>query len=74
MLNRARELARSGRHPDHKSIIAELETVDGLADASARLQGVRSQLDLLCALAQLRPPSDLPGRKRPENDGRREQQ
>ena len=74
VLNLARDLAPSGRHADHRSIIAQLQTSEGLADASDRLQGIRSQLDMLCALAQPKPPSVIPGRKRPENDGRAEQQ
>jgi hypothetical protein len=52
VLNRARDLARSGQHPDHKSIIAHLEPMEGFAEAGDRLRDIRGQLDRLCALAQ----------------------
>jgi len=63
VLNRARALARSGQHPDHKSILAELEPMEGFAETLDRLQLIRSQLDRLCTLAQSgRPRIDIPGR------------
>ncbi len=52
LLNRARDLARSGRYADHKSIFAELEAIDDFADAWGRVEEFRSQLDRICALAQ----------------------
>ena len=54
LLNRARELARTGRHADHRSIITHLETVEGFADAGGQV-GHRAfilQLDRLCAMAR----------------------
>jgi hypothetical protein len=54
LLNRARQLARSGGHADHRTIFAQLEMMDGFADARARLGDFRSQLDRICALAQSR--------------------
>ena len=57
VLDIARNLARSGRYSDHKSIFAHLETLDDFADARDRLQILRSQLDHLCAMAH-------PGRAR----------
>jgi hypothetical protein len=47
VMNRAREFARSGQHPDHKSILAELETMEGFAETLDRLRLIRSQLDRL---------------------------
>jgi hypothetical protein len=38
LLNRARDLARSGRYADHRSIFAELETIDDFADAWGRVR------------------------------------
>ena len=54
VLNLARDLARSGQHQTHHSILAELEIVEGFADAYGRLtdQVISSQLDRLCAMAQ----------------------
>jgi hypothetical protein len=52
LLNRARDLARSGRYADHRSIFAELETLGDFADAWGRVEAFRSQLDRICALAQ----------------------
>ena len=54
LLNLARELARSGQHPSHRSIITQLETLDGFEEARGRLQetAFRLQLDRLCALAR----------------------
>jgi hypothetical protein len=54
VLNLARVLARSGQHQTHRSILAELEIVEGFAEAYGRLtdQVISSQLDRLCAMAQ----------------------
>ena len=52
LLNRARELARTGRHPDHRSILAQLEVVEGFADAAKEIAPIRLQLDRLCAMKQ----------------------
>jgi len=63
LLDTARDLARSGQHPDHRSIFAHLEALDGFADARDRLQILRSQLDRLCAMAQSgRARMGIPGR------------
>jgi hypothetical protein len=63
VLDAARDLARSGQHLNHKSIIAELEFMEGFAEAGDRLRIIRSQLDHLCALAQSeRPRIAIPGR------------
>jgi hypothetical protein len=69
LLDAARYLARSGCHTDHRSIFAQIETMDGFSDARDRLQVIRSQIDHLCALAKPgRARIDIPGRQRPEND------
>ncbi len=62
LLDRARELARSGRHADHKSIVAELKRVEGFAIAQARFQeyAFLAQLDRMCRLAR---DSDTPSRE-----------
>ena len=54
LLNLARELARSGQHSNYRSIIAQLESLDGFEEARGRLQetAFRLQLDRLCALAR----------------------
>jgi hypothetical protein len=54
LLNQARELARTGAHADHKSILPCLETQEGFAEARSRLEDrtFQAQLDRLCALAQ----------------------
>ena len=59
VLDRARELARSGRHADHKSIIAELEQMEGFARAQARFQefAFLAQLDRMCKMARGLPAS-----------------
>jgi hypothetical protein len=64
-LNHARDLARSGQHPDHKSIIAQLEATEGFAEVRGWLEGsaMRLQLDRLCALGLTGPARiDIPGR------------
>jgi hypothetical protein len=50
LLNRARELARTGRYSDHKSILTQLETVEGFPEAAKELQPIQLQLDRLCAM------------------------
>ncbi len=52
LLNRARELARTGRHQDHKSIVAQLEAVEGFPEATKQIESIRLQLDRLCAMAR----------------------
>ncbi len=52
LLNRARELARTGRHQDHKSIVAQLEAVEGFAEATKQIELIRFQIDRLCAVAR----------------------
>ena len=52
LLNRARELARSGQHTDHTSIITHLETLEGFTDARERLATIRGQLNRLCAMVR----------------------
>lgn len=49
----ARNLARSGQHEDHQSIVASLE-VAGVAEARRCLteRPIRAQLDKLCTMAQ----------------------
>ena len=70
VLEAARALARSGGYPDHRSIFAHLETLDGFADARDGLQIIRSQLDHLCGMAQSgRGQIGIPGRGRPDNNG-----
>jgi hypothetical protein len=54
VLKIARDLARSGQHENHHSIFAELEIVEGFADARRCLTDrvISAQLDRLCAMAQ----------------------
>jgi hypothetical protein len=54
VLKVARDLARSGQHENHHSIFAELEMVEGFADARRCLTDrvISAQLDRLCAMAQ----------------------
>ena len=54
LLNHARQLARSGAHPDHTSILRHLESLEGFSDARSRLEdrAFRTQLDRVCALAR----------------------
>ena len=54
VLNYARDLARSGTHADHKSIIPHLEVLEEFAAVRNRVdeRAFRGQLDRLCALAQ----------------------
>jgi hypothetical protein len=65
LLDVARDLARSGQHPDHTSVIAELEVMEGFAEARGWFEGsaMRLQLNRLCAVAQTKPARiDIPGR------------
>jgi len=65
LLDVARDLARSGQHPDHRSVIVELEAMEGFAEARGWFEGsaMRLQLNRLCAVAQTRPSRiDIPGR------------
>jgi hypothetical protein len=54
VLSLARKLARTGHYSSHNNIIAELEVVEGFAEARRALtEGpIRAQLDKLCTLAQ----------------------
>ncbi len=54
LLGHARELARSGRHADHRSIVAEIEQMEGFALAQARFQeyAFLAQLDRMCRMAR----------------------
>jgi len=47
VLDAARDLARSGQYPDHKSILMHLEPMEGFAEAGERLRDIRGQLDRL---------------------------
>ncbi len=62
LLDHARELARSGRHVDHRSIVAELREVEGFALAQARFQeyAFLAQLDRMCRIAR---ESQTPGQE-----------
>jgi hypothetical protein len=65
LLDVARDLARSGQHPDHKSVIEQLEATEDFAEVSGWLESpaMRLQLNRLCAVAQARPSRiDIPGR------------
>jgi hypothetical protein len=53
VLNIARDLARSGQHPNYESIVAQMESLDVMVRDG--LQDIRSQLNRLCALAQIGP-------------------
>ena len=54
ILERARELARSGQYSGSESIVAELQGEGGFELARARLEEpeVREQLDRLCDVAR----------------------
>ena len=68
VLKIARDLARSGQHPNHKSIIEQMEPLNIVARYG--LQDIRLQLDPLCALAQVeRSRIDIPGRNQPTASG-----
>ena len=50
LLSIARELARSGQHSNYRSIIAQLESLDGFEEARGRRQvtAFRLHLDRVC--------------------------
>jgi hypothetical protein len=54
VMEQARNLARSGAHTDHTTIVPCLEAVEGFAEARAQVEdrSFKAQLDRLCALAQ----------------------
>ena len=54
VLRHARELARTGRHAGHETILRELEATDGfeLARRWFEDRGLRTQLDRLCTMAR----------------------
>ncbi len=62
LLDHAREMARSGQHADHKSIIAVIEQMDGFALARTRFQeyAFLAQLDRMCRIAR---DSQTPGQE-----------
>jgi hypothetical protein len=53
IVEQARQLARSGQHKDHTSILPLLALMDGYEAARQRLEerAVRAQLDQLCIRA-----------------------
>jgi hypothetical protein len=53
VLRRAQELARSGQHADHTTIVPLLEQMEGFEFARERFEDhdLRAQLDQLCRLA-----------------------
>ena len=57
LLEHARELARTGAHADHRSILPRLEALDGFSEARSRLEDrvFCAQLDGICA--KVREPS-----------------
>jgi hypothetical protein len=67
VLRRARDLARSGHHADHTTIIAQLGPVD--ANTLKALLVIRGQLNHLCALARSGAVRfDIPGRNQPATE------
>ena len=59
VLGLARDLARSGQHENHHSILPELVAVEGFAAAHRCLtaRAISAQLDRLCAIAQASAPA-----------------
>jgi hypothetical protein len=53
ILRLARDLARSGQHQSHRSIVEELKQVEAFAEAHGCLtnRAISAQLDRLCAMA-----------------------
>jgi hypothetical protein len=53
VLRLARDLARSGQHQSHQSIVEELKQVEAFAEAHRCLtnRAISAQLDRLCAMA-----------------------
>ena|SRR5918995_5108219 len=62
VLGLARDLARSGQHENHHSILRELELLDGFAAAHRCLTDrvISAQLDRLCAMAQASAQAETP--------------
>ncbi len=56
LLKQAQQLARSGQHADHASIIPQLAHMDGFEATRVRLGegAIRAQLDRLCVMARVR--------------------
>ena len=56
ILDIARDLARTGWHVDHTTILRELEAIEGFAAVQTQLEdpAFRAQLDKLCAMARRR--------------------
>ena len=56
VLNHARDLARSGEHADHQTIIPHLAALEGFEAARSMFadRAICAQLDLLCARARNR--------------------
>ncbi len=54
ILDVARDLARTGWHEDHTTILRELEAIEGFAAVQTRLEDPAfcAQLDRLCAMAR----------------------
>jgi uncharacterized membrane protein len=54
VLQFARNLARSGSHADHSTILPCMESQEGFAETRAQLEdrSFKAQLDRLCALAR----------------------
>ncbi len=54
LLDLARDLARSGRHTDHRSIAREMEQMPDVALVQTRFQeyAFRAQLDRMCRMAR----------------------
>ena len=63
VLNHARDLARSGEHADHQTIILHLVTLDGFAAVRRVFEdrAICAQLDLLCARARKAARATNPG-------------
>ena len=54
VIERARDLARTGRYEDHTGIISALVGVDGYEEVRNKIEGqaIRAQLDRLCTMAR----------------------
>ncbi len=63
VMARAQELARSGQHADHTTIIPALVHMAGFEAARVRLEekAIRFQLDRLCAMARAVDRTSRPG-------------
>jgi len=62
VLGLARDLARSGKHENHHSILPELVGVEGFAAAHCCLtdRAISAQLDRLCTIARVSAPAGAP--------------